>query len=160
MIAVTIVATVPVITHTLMAVTRPVRTEVIMTSFIPAATSVVMPAVSTAIGHVEVWTTKVEVVTMRVAGIDAEVPVSSLPVQRAVEIGGCAEQVPLPAIEYVTQVQVATLPVGAEHIAITSHAHQVVQINLIGCLVLCVSQVQFVCHLIGQEQCLSASLLV
>ena len=155
-----IISAIPAVAHTHMVVAMYIRTIVAVMSFVVASASVVVPAVSTAIGHIEVWLSKVEVVTMRIAGIDAEVPVSSLPVKGAIEIGSCTEQIPLPGVEYVTQVQVAALPIGAEHIVITCYAHQVVQVDFIGCLVLCVCQVQFVSHLVSQEEGLSASLLV
>ena len=143
-----------------MLLARPVRTEVIMTSLIVTATAIVAPAVSAAIGHIEMRVSEIEVVAMRIAGIDAEVPVACLPVEWAIEIRGGTEQIPLPAIEDITDIQVATLPVQSKHVALTGDAHQIIQVNLIGSLILCVRQVQLIGHLVRQEKGLSASLFV
>ena len=156
----TIVTAVPTVTHARVLLACSVRTEMIVTTLVIAAATIMAPAVSTTIGQVEVWTTKVEVVTMRIAGIDAKVPNTSLPIEWAVEVGSGAEQIPLPAIEDIADIQVATLPVGTKHIVITCDAHQIIQIDLIGSLILCIRQVQLVGHLVGQEERLSASLLV
>ena len=56
------------------------RTVVIPVSVVVSMTAMSVPGVSTTIGGIEVWTPEVEVVTMRIAAIDAEVPVTSLPV--------------------------------------------------------------------------------
>ena len=136
------------------------RTVVIPVSIVVAVTAMSVPGVSTTIGGIEVWTPEVEVVTMRIAAIDAEVPVTSLPVQRAVEVAGCNVGIPLPVEEYIAQIEVTALPVDAKHIVATCNPHQVVEVNLISCLVLCIRQVQLVSHLVGQEQGLVASLLV
>ena len=55
-----------------------------------------VPSVSTAIGGIEVRTSKEEIVTMRITAIDAEVPVTCLPVEWAIEIAGCYVGIPLP----------------------------------------------------------------
>ena len=136
------------------------RTEVVAVALIVAVAAIVVPAVAAPIAHVEMWGAEVEVVTARIAGIDAEMPEAGVPVERTVEIGGGTEGIPLPRIEYIAQVQVAALPVGAEHITAARDAHQVVQVDFVGCLILRVSQVQLVCHLVGEEQGLLACLLV
>ena len=156
----TIVTAVPTVTHTRVLLACSVRTEVVVTTLVIAAATIMAPAVSTTIGQVEVRTTKVEVVTMRIAGIDAKVPNTSLPIEWAVEVGSGSEQIPLPAIEDIADIQVATLPVSTKYIVITCDAHQIIQVNLIGSLILCIRQVQLVGHLVGQEERLSASLLV
>ena len=103
---------------------------------------------STSIGGIEMWASEVEVVTSRVVAIDAEVPIASFPIEWAVEIGGCEECVPLPIEQYVTQVEVTALPIGTKHVVSTCDPHQIVEIDLVGSLVLFVSQIQFICHLI------------
>ena len=152
------VATVPTIVHTYMMIV--VSTIVVAMSMIVPMCTMAMPSVSATIGGIEVRTPEVEVVTMRVAQIDAEVPVTSLPVEGAIEVAGCDIGVPLPVVQDITQIEVTTLPVGAEHVCTPSHSHEIVEIDLVGCLVLLVSQIQLVSHLVGQEQCLIASLLV
>ena len=159
-VVVTVVTAIPTVAHAHMLITCSERAEVVMTALVIASAAIVAPAVTATIGQVEMWTTEIEVVAMRIAGIDAEVPYTSLPVERAVEVGSCAKQIPLPAIEYITDIQVTALPVGAKHIVIACDAHQIVQVNLIGSFILCIRQVQFVCHLICQEEGLSASLFV
>ena len=156
-----IVAAIPSIAHAAMLVAHSVAwTEVVAMALIVASTAIPVPAVAATIAHVEVGTSEVEIVAPRIVGIDAEVPETCVPVQRTVEIGGCTIEVPLPRIENVAEVKVATLPVGAEDVVTASDTHQIVEVDLVGCLVLCVGEVQLVCHLVGQEQCLLASLLV
>ena len=76
-VVVAIVATIPSVAHTEVGVASDVtRTVVIAMVLIVAASTVHTPAVSTTIGGVEVGATIVEVVTMGIAGIDAEVPVA------------------------------------------------------------------------------------
>ena len=119
-----------------------------------------VPGMAATIGVIEVRTSEVEIVAVGIAGIDAEVPVTGVPVQRTIEIGCCYEGVPLPVEQNIAQVEITTLPVGAIHIVTARDTHQVVEIDLIGGLVLLVSEIQFVGHFVGQEQGLVASLLV
>ena len=125
-----------------------------------AISAMQMPGMTAAIGGIEMGTAEVEVVTARIAGIDAKVPVACLPEQRTVEIGCCAEGIPLPGVEDVAQIQVTALPVYTKNVVNAGNSHQVVEVNLIGSLVLSVGKVQLVGHLIGQEQSLVAGLLV
>ena len=152
------VTTIPAIVHTYMIVVM--STIVVAVSMIVTMSSIMVPGVSATIGGIEVRTPEVEVVTMRVAQIDAEVPVTCLPVEWAIEIAGGYKGVPLPVVKDITQVEVTTLPVGAEHVCTSCHSHEIVEINLVGCLVLLVTQIQLVGHLVGQEQGLVASLLI
>ena len=105
---------------------------------IVAATTIEVPAVASTVGGIEVWTSEIEVVAMRIAGIDAEVPVACIPVERTVEIGGGTESIPLPGVENIVQVEVAALPVDTEHIVDSGHTHQVVEVDLVGSLILSV----------------------
>ena len=137
-----------------------VRTVVMVVVPIIAAPAVHVPAVTAAIGGVEVWPTEVVIVAMRIAGIDAEVPVACLPTEGAEEIGGCAVEVPLPAIENVVEIGIAALPVGPEHVVSSRHSHQIVEIYLIGSFVLGIREIQLIGHLVRQEQGFAAGLLV
>ena len=152
------VPTVPAIMHTYMMIM--VSAIVVAVSMVVPMTSMTVPGVSTTIGGIEVGTPEVEVVTMRVAQVDAEVPVTSLPVEWAIEIAGGYKGIPLPVEKNIAQVEVTTLPVGAKHVCTSCYTHQIVEIDLVGCLVLLVSQIQLVSHLVGQEQGLIASLLI
>ena len=112
------------------------------------------------VGGVEHRTSEEEVVAVRIAGIHSEVPETVAPRQGTIEIGGGTERSPLPFQQHVAQVAIATLPVAAIHIVIGGHPHQVIQIDFVGGLVLLVRQVQLISHLVRQEQCLVASLLI
>ena len=89
--AVTVAATeftaVPTVVHADMLSVR--GTEVVAVAMIVAVSAYSVPSVGTTIGEIEVRTSEVEVVTVRITGIDAEVPVTGVPVQRAIEIGSC-----------------------------------------------------------------------
>ena len=154
----TVVSTIPAVMHTYMMVMM--STVVIAVAVIVAVTAMAMPGMSSAIGHIEVRISEVEIFTVRVAEIDAEVPVASLPVQGTVEIGCCHKGVPLPVVEDITHVEVTTLPIGAEHVCTSCDTHEVVEVDLIRSLILLFGQIQLVRHLVGEEQGLIASLLV
>ena len=108
----------------------------------------------------EVWATEVEVVAVGIACVDAEVPVSSLPVEWAIEVGGSEIGLILPVEQDVAQVEVALLPVDAIEVGLGVDTHQVVKIHFVGGLVLLLGQVKLVSHLVGEEQCLLACLLI
>ena len=105
-------------------------------------------------------TSKIVVVSMRIASIDPEVPEASIPVQRPIEIGGGTEQAPLPAVKHEIEIGIASLPVRAKDIATSCDPHQIVEIDFVGSLVLRIRQVQLVSHLVGEEQGFSPCLLV
>jgi hypothetical protein len=77
-----------------------------------AVTTDVVPGVTAAIAGIEYRASEVEVVAVRIAGVDAEVPVAAVPVERTVEVAGGTESLPLPVKQNIAEVQVATLPVG------------------------------------------------
>ena len=155
----TVVSTIPTVMHTYVMVIV-MGTIVVAVAVIVAVTAMTMPGMTSAIGHIEVRISEVEIVTVRVAEIDAEVPVACLPVEWAVEIGGCHKGVPLPVVEDIAHVEVTTLPVGAEHICTPCDTHEVVEVDLVRSLILLFGQIQFVRHLVGEEQGLVAGLLV
>ena len=65
-------------------------------TIVVTTTSMNVPGMSATIGGIEVRTSEVEVVTMRIAGIDAEMPIACFPVEGTVEIAGCDKGIPLP----------------------------------------------------------------
>ena len=130
------------------------------TSMVVAVSAIHVPAVSTPVGGIEVWTSVEEIVAVGIAGIDAEMPIACIPVERTIEVGGCDEGIPLPCIKDVAQVEVTTLPVGTIHIVYAGDTHEVVEVDFVRCLVLGISQVELVGHLVGEEQGLVAGLLV
>ena len=115
---------------------------------------------STSIGGIEMWASEVEVVTPRVVAIDAEVPIACLPVEWAIEIGGCDECVPLPVEQNVAQIEVTALPIGTKHVVTPCYTHQIVEIDFVCSFVLFVCQVQLIRHLVGEKQGLVAGLLI
>jgi len=68
---------------------------------IPRAASVVVPAVASAIGVEEVGTAEIEIVAVRIAGVDAEMPEACVPVERAIEIARREVGVVLPVEQYI-----------------------------------------------------------
>ena len=158
---VTVVATIVAVAHAESAVVFTMTVGcTVGTSMIVATSSIHPPAVSTTIGQVEGWTTEVEVGTVRITGVDAEVPVTSLPVEGTVEIAGGHIGTVLPVEEDITQVEIPTSPVDSIQVIITVDAHQVVEVDLISSLILILGEVQFISHLISKEQSLITSLFV
>ena len=152
------ITTVPTIVHTDMLSVRAM--EVVTMAVIVAVSAYSVPGVCTMIGVIEVRTSEVEVVTVCVAGIDAEVPVAGVPVQRTIEIGCCDEGIPLPVEQDIAQIEITALPVGSIHIVTAGDTHQIVEVDLIGCLVLFVCEIQLISHLVSQKQGLVAGLLI
>jgi hypothetical protein len=132
----------------------------IVTSVIPTSATVHSPAVTATIDVPEVRATEVEVVAVRIAGIDAEMPVACFPVEGAIEICGCQVGLILPVEQYVAKVKIALGPVYTIKVGLGVHAHQVVEVHFVCCLILVFGQVELIGHLVGQEQGLLASLLV
>lgn len=62
------------------------RAEVVAMSFVVAASAVASPAVTAAIGYIDGGTAEVEVVASRIAGVDTEVPITGVPIERTVEV--------------------------------------------------------------------------
>jgi hypothetical protein len=115
------VTTVPTVVHTDMLSVRGV--EVVAMAVIVAGSTYSVPGVGTMIGVIEVGTSEVEIVTVRVTGIDAEVPVTGVPVQRTIEIRSCDEGIPLPVKQDIAQIKITTLPIGSVHIVTAGDTH-------------------------------------
>lgn len=146
-VMVTEVAAVPAIQHAKVCASG--RTEVVAMAIVIAVGAMQVPCVSTSISSVEHGASEVEVVAVRIASIDAEVPITCAPVQWTVEVAGCDVCLPLCVEQYVAEVAVAALPVVAIDIVVARHTHQVVEVDFVGGLILFVSKVQLVSHLIG-----------
>ena len=119
-----------------------------------------MPRVTTAVGYIECRTTEVEVVAIGVACVDAEVPESCIPIDRTIEVLGCEVCAVLPVEEYVTEVEITTLPINSIDIVHIFETHEVVEVYLVCSLVLLVGEVEFIGHLVGEEEGLFACLFV
>ena len=80
-------------------------------SMVPASSAIHSPAMSTSVHGIEMRSAKEEIVSARVSGIDAEMPITIVPVERAIEIGCVEEGTILPVEQNVAQVHVALSPV-------------------------------------------------
>lgn len=103
---------------------------------------------------------EVEVVAMRIASIDSEVPNTSVEVERAVEVSRIAEHTILPVEEHIAEVEITPTPVVAVQILVGVDTEQIIEVNLVSCLILVVGEVQLISHLISEEQSLFACLTV
>lgn len=129
-------------------------------SVIPRAASVVVPAMSSAIGVEESGTAEIEIVAVRIARVDAEMPEPRAPIEGTVEIACRQIRAVLPVEQDIAQVNIAALPVSPVNLVGVVHAQEIIEIHLIGGLILLLGEVKLVCHLVGQEQSLLSSLFV
>ena len=157
--ATTKISTVVVVSHSA-EITPVTITRSKPASFIPTASAVSSPTVSAIIIGIEVRTSKEEVVTMRIAGVDTEMPITAVPVKRTIEIGCVYIHTVLPIEKHISEIEITLPPIKAIEIIVCIDAEQVVEIDLIGGFILLIGEVEFVSHLIGQEQCLPACLLI
>ena len=129
-------------------------------SVIPTSAAVHPPTVTASVHGIEVRKSEVEVVAVGVAGIDAEMPVASVPVERAIEIGGSQIGFILPVKKDITQVEVTLCPICSIEVCLRVDTHQIVEVDLVCGLVLLLGEVEFIGHLVSEEQGLLAGLLV
>ena len=116
---------------------------------------------TSAILNEHAWTVvEEEIVAVWVAGVDTEVPVAGIPVERTVEIGRGNVCAVLPVEQYVAQVEVALTPVVTIEVVVGIDTHEVVEVYLVGSLILCIAEIKFIRHLVGEEQSLLACLFV
>lgn len=111
------------------------------------------------VGDVDVGTCVV-VIAYAVVVVDGVVPACGVPAHGTVEVVECAEQVVLPVEEYAAEVDVAVLPVGACDVGGAVEAHEVVEVDLVGAVVLLGGEVELVGHFVGDEPCLLARVVV
>lgn len=129
-------------------------------SMIPRLATMSVPAVVTTIGCPKGRASEIEVFAVRIACIDAEMPVARLPIERTIEIGCIEECTILPVEEDITQVEIASCPVFSIEVVGRGDTHKVVEVDLIASLVLFFREVKFICHLVGKKQSLLTSLFV
>ena len=91
--------------------------------------------VTTTVAHEHLRMCIVEMPSV-IVSIYCECPSASLPCHRAIEVGECHILVVLPAIQHKAEVCVTTIPPDAEDITVSVQTHQVVEIDLIDCLIL------------------------
>ena len=104
-------------------------------------------AVATLEGHEHCGTVE-EHPSDTVAGVDGEGPAASAPDDGTVEPLTGHEAVILPGAEHKAQVAVAYFPPESEHVGAGIYVEQVVEVDLIHCLILCCCQSEFVGHLV------------
>ena len=68
----------------------------VVASVVETMSTVSVPRMPAMIGRIKMWSTKIEIVAAWIAGIDAEVPVSGIPIEWTEEIRSSAESLPLP----------------------------------------------------------------
>ena len=115
---------------------------------------------TTAVGIYERRTSEEEVVATRIACVNTEVPITTAPIQRSVEIKGFTESAILPVEQYVFEVKPALKPIVALNVGISIYVHEIIEVYLVGGLILLFRQIELVCHLVGEEQCLLLGLCV
>lgn len=119
-----------------------------------------MPRVASAVAYVHHRTVKVEVVAVRIACVDAEVPQTVAEVERTIEVAGGAVCAILPVEEHVAEVHVTIAPVRSVEVVVCVYADEVVEVYLVSRLILVVCEIEFIRHLVCEEQCLLACLLI
>ena len=95
-----------------------------------------------------------------IAVVDVEHPCSGVPRHGAVEIVEAEEPVVLPGGEYMAKVSVAAVPPRSVDIVAAVHAHEVVEVDFVDSLILCLGEVELVRHFIGKEEGFGARLVV
>ena len=88
----------------------------------------------------------------RVMGVDDEHPCVALPQQRFVEILQLHKLLILPFAQHQLHVGVASVPPGAEEVCRNVDAHVVVEVDFEDGLILVVGEVEFVRHLVAEEE--------
>ena len=76
-----------------------------------------------------------------IVSVHCECPSTSLPSHGAIEVVQCYILVILPRSQHEAEVCVTTIPPDAKHVTMTVQAHQVVEVDLIDCLILCSGKV-------------------
>ena len=154
-----VITTVESVSHTYSRMSSWVRAAE-TSSVIPASVSVYSPAMTSTVRYVEVRATEVEIVAARIAGVDAEVPVARMPVERTVEIGGIEICSVLPVEQDIAQIHIALAPVSTIQVIVCIYTHQVVKVHLVSCLILVFRKIELVSHLVCQEESLLSCLLI
>lgn len=127
---------------------------------IPAASAIVPPAVPATINRVEARIAEVEVVAVRIAGINGKAPVASIPVERTIEVGCIEIQPILPVKKDIFQIQITLRPICPIEVVVRVDTHEIVEVYLVCGLVLFLCEVQFVRHFVREEQSLPTCLLI
>lgn len=120
-------------------------------SVIPAASAIHSPAMPTTVNMEEMRPSEIEVITVRIAGIDTKVPITGVPIKRTVEICRIHIHAILPIKQYITEVEVALLPISPIQIGLAIDTHEVVKVHLVSSFILFFREVQLIRHLVCEE---------
>ena len=123
-----------------------------------ASSSIHSPTMSASIRHVHCRTREIEERTSGITGINTEVPAPCTPIKRTIEIGCSPESRQLPVEQNVTNIKISPCPVCAVKVIHCRYTHQIIEIYLVASIILLVSEIQFISHLVGEEESLSLSL--
>ena len=115
--------------------------------------AVALMVVATLVSHEYCRTSMVEAVSV-IVRVDSERPATGLPCYGTIEVGAAHVLVILPGVQHEAEVCITTIPPDAEYVVMTVYTQQVVEIDLIDCLILRCREVQLVSHLVRKEQSL------
>jgi len=108
--------------------------------------------VSSSVNTESVRTGAIEVIAVSIASVDWVVPSAASPCQRAIEVVEPNVDTILIVGENIAKVCVAAAPPCAVKVTVVVDAEQIVQVHLVGQFILLFGQVEFVCHLVGEEE--------
>ena len=115
--------------------------------------AVALMVVATLVSHENCRTSIVEAVSV-VVRVDTERPSTSIPCYGTIEVGAVHELVILPGVQHETEVCITAIPPDAENVVMAIDIQQIIEVNLIYCIILCCREVQLVSHFVTQEQSL------
>ena len=102
---------------------------------------------TTLVGHEHRWTVIVEMASV-VVRVHCKCPTACFPSHRAIEMGKSYILIELPTVQDIAEVCVTAIPPDAEDITVSVQAHQVVEVDLIDCLILCIALAEIVMTII------------
>ena len=108
--------------------------------------------VSSSVNTESVRTGAIEVIAVSIASVDWVVPSAASPCQRAIEVVEPNVDTILIVGENIAKVCVAAAPPCAVKVTVVVDAEQIVKVHLVGQFILLFGQVEFVCHLVGEEE--------
>ena len=144
------------VSHSVVSVTM---MKIVPAVIVVATSSVASPAMSSTVRDVHGGMTEIEIGAV-IASIDSKMPATCAPVERTIEICCGLECRPLPVEQDITQVEIASCPVRTIDVISARHTHQIIQVNLVGCLILSIVEVELISHLVGEEESFPTSLLI
>ena len=84
--------------------------------------------------------------------VDCKADYVVIDTDRFVEVGGSQVMPVLPAGEYPLELALSTVPENSENVRSAHQTYEVIVIDLINCIILCIGEIELISHLIGEEQ--------